>query len=601
LIATTLTTTSTLRPDMNWGQRLANKSIPNITTMVYPDLLPPSIPDPEEESCYTSWYSYLVAFRKTKYSREPHIVSHTQVWETIRSFGPNSTYTDCHGITRIKLTSNVTRTAISSVTATVWREYKRDLYVVDGPKPPVCGFQESHMPYLCHKLYTAERGEIGTDSEPFDDTVEVSYPMELACPVYFRCSAHIDEVVLIYWPQAIISQNTCSLNEHSSSMMTPWNYATQGYFTTEPAVISMDAITFRGQDLYLRKVDNMDWRAGFNGSRNYQLDEDFYDEIRPLLDVDREYIEPSVMKGPWTFTFPTVYLAHRPITRRVNMFNLRDGGEVSTDLLIRTAGIITLRPEDVFTRRPNYSITDGVEYEKLVANGSFHPTLVDTERLGQTLPLDFGHLQDPVPASAYYDARMLDCWGQQSHCQTITDDSFRPKLRIARRVWKSIFSGITCEDPMINDPPLALTALNSDSVEIPQIPVEPSHTTSTPAQFHQNPGSFRRPDGHPDRPSHEPRPGHAVGSPYPVETSSSGKNKPQTDYPYAGVEPQNGNHQPLSDPEHKGSAQNGDNGNRGIMPEVFNGVSSRTYMSPSYLFVFCFALAGMVQEFLIDL
>jgi hypothetical protein len=87
----------------------------------------------------------------------------------------------------------------------------------------------------------------------------------------------------------------------------------------------------------------------------------------------------------------------------------------STELVVRTAGVIALEPEDVFTARSDYKIKYGDKYAKLVAKGSFHPALIsfdgwDSSPVTQTLPLNFGNLQDPVPASAYYEARMLDCW-----------------------------------------------------------------------------------------------------------------------------------------------------------------------------------------------
>jgi hypothetical protein len=55
------------------------------------------------------------------------------------------------------------------------------------------------------------------------------------------------------------------------------------------------------------------------------------------------------------------------------------------------------------------------------------------------VPLNFGDLSNPVPASAYFDARD-DCWGKQSHCGTITDDSYRPNIYLDVEAWRSLMA-----------------------------------------------------------------------------------------------------------------------------------------------------------------
>lgn len=114
-----------------------------------------------------------------------------------------------------------------------------------------------------------------------------------------------------------------------------------------------DAITFRGQDLYLRQASSLSPRT--------------------------DYIHPSILHGHWTFTSPTIYLAHHPITAVFGYQRL--GGYLMmgspTTSLIRTAGIIALNSEDLYSIRPgsqNSQTRDGINYAQLVAKGKFDPS-----------------------------------------------------------------------------------------------------------------------------------------------------------------------------------------------------------------------------------
>jgi hypothetical protein len=59
---------------------------------------------------------------------------------------------------------------------------------------------------------------------------------------------------------------------------------------------------------------------------------------------------------------------------------------------------------------------DRVEEARLIANGLWRPEpgqwYAGEDLLYETSSFDFGHLQNPVPASVYFDARE-DCWGEQ--------------------------------------------------------------------------------------------------------------------------------------------------------------------------------------------
>jgi hypothetical protein len=124
------------------------------------------------------------------------------------------------------------------------------------------------------------------------------------------------------------------------------------------------------------------------------------------------------------------------------------------------------------------------------------------ENYYETKPFEFGHLQNPVPASVYLDARD-DYWGEQSHC-TLTDDSHRPKLLFRNHVRHSLLLyQYACQLPTLADPPVTLLpidTLDSDS-EAPPFTVVAAHATPT------CPIKEDRPNYSPEPPATAPRPG----------------------------------------------------------------------------------------------
>jgi hypothetical protein len=156
-------------------------------------------------------------------------------------------------------------------------------------------------------------------------------------------------------------------------------------------------------------------------------------------------------------------------------------------------------------------VNGGLQTAQLVAKGQFRPT-IDFYVNGEfeTKPFDFGHLVDPVPASIYYDAHDQDCWAEQTHCATITDNSYRPRIRLAKRIWQSILpNGLECEDPMVVDPPIALYPISMGSEQLGlMVP------TLTP----DSENGFK---SHADQTS--PTPAQSAHPSYPAETEKSSK------------------------------------------------------------------------------
>jgi hypothetical protein len=145
-------------------------------------------------------------------------------------------------------------------------------------------------------------------------------------------------------------------------------------------------------------------------------------------------------------------------------------------------GIITLQPDDVRSMRPRFREFNGsgIEYAQSVANGKFNdrprPARWDmAAEYFDILPFSYEDLQNPVPARVYYDARPEDCWATQSHCGTITDDTYRPLLALKNRVWASYLpEGFGCMRPDIVDPPIALQPAYDTNLPIPTIHASPT-------------------------------------------------------------------------------------------------------------------------------
>jgi hypothetical protein len=152
------------------------------------------------------------------------------------------------------------------------------------------------------------------------------------------------------------------------------------------------------------------------------------------------------------------------------------------DKLIRDEGVETFTSRDVFTIDP-WRSAPPESYAWLVHQGRFQAGNLDMEHvLGEYYlrQLNLDDLKEPVPADKYYDARRDDCWGNQTHCATITAGSNRPKLIIANRAWEKLNlpDMAFCWNPGLVDPPITLKPLGRDAVKpdeiLPEVQVIPT-------------------------------------------------------------------------------------------------------------------------------
>lgn len=375
-----------------------------------------------------------------------------------------------------------------------------------------------------------------------------NYPSE-ACPHATPCQLDVqNEVLLFYWPQNLTSRNICASNGYGTASTMP--------VTGLASTAVVEDIHFRGQDLQLLNCDRC-----------------------KTVPRDSSPAEPSSLPGKWTFTSPTVYLAHRAMHATRTSLSVASGDPLliywhylnSTIVSIAPATVVSLAASDLFSKRPstqNFNAGDGVEYARLVAQGNYNPPLVQwigeniyaseltSNRL--TASFDFGQIQEPVPASAYFDARHEDCWGIQTHCGTITHGMYRPELYIRGDVFtsemrkNSVAGG--CTIPRLVDPPIALRPIPNQEQEPvhPNLPA-PNAPASAPvamvtgagydvAESQPNQPDFhsretgKRWHGHNHYPSPPPaQPAGTVAPPFPEATAFQNKPSDRRD-PYQRVD-----------------------------------------------------------------
>jgi hypothetical protein len=406
-------------------------------------------------------------------------------WETIESLGPSTLYSCDDGITRLRRLGAPTATISRFVSVTHRHISEREWVEQSRSSAPHSSTPQSKT---THSETPQSKPPEREDPEPnYDDggpSCELYHPHRF-CPQNVtdlnalgltpdnvtsnlpidcydslnECGAAFDndEVVLIYWPPNGI--HTKDLSGDLCGVNRTWPRTDDEQMHRSPRIATVDEITFRGQDMYSRSKSTLG--GTFHGRTN------------------SGYAGMSIMKGPFTFTSPTIYVAHHPITFYHTSVVRLPAGSAGYEMAvpvprkvdnIMPSGILELHATDVFSIRANRRTDlNDFEYARLVASGKYTPEESTESRYGSeevnSVPFNFANLQDPVPASVYFDARADDCWYEQSHCQTITDGSYRPRLVLGSEVWKKHpqVHQQSCYIPNLVDPPLALEPIGDES------------------------------------------------------------------------------------------------------------------------------------------
>jgi hypothetical protein len=390
----------------------------------------------DSERCHESWkiYSSLRYEPPAELKSEVRVI--TEILETWQQVGDGGPYTEsCDGIPRYSWNSPPTTSTSKSVTVSYTSAVYPELDF-NRPMEPVCLADEEY----CHQAFQNWRKEqdaqadIDLEVEGFKNSTSFGacrfWMMRKTYKNSYACALeHDSEVMLFFWPPIQSSRDSCGSNGYGSAITMAPNITFGHTHVTS-------AITFPGQDLYTRFWKDSDMSDSDGGDKRWNM-------------IDNHTIGASTLTGPFTFTYPFVYLAHRDIIRTddpqesyVSSGSLVLNAQYPDPTVVRKATIVAMNTPDVYSAVfQKYNTETGVRYAQLVAQGKFKPQFERARRVMDQrywdatthLPFDFGHMQNPVPARIYFDARK-DCWGAQSHCGTITDDSYHPTLAIKNRV-----------------------------------------------------------------------------------------------------------------------------------------------------------------------
>jgi hypothetical protein len=451
----------------------------------------PSYSSERDNQCIVDWQWYFQQLDDLFLQTVVGTETLTSWAKTLKTVGDGSVSTACDGIPRLKLGSG-SRT-ISSSYFSVVNEYtqttKYFTYSIDSgdedtfvwarrlplparvPQEPECelGVQlrtprsiddTPEHNKLCEELYSSyyaiERNPFNQASTAFE--IE---SLRRKCPGRSECALDVgDEVVLIYWPpETKTSRDICDLGNDKIPTPIPFSISASRTLTTT-------AITFHGQDMM--------WDYACYGCnelfRDMKWNGTHWESHYPETDMP-QFIKPAVLYGNFTFISPTVYLAHQAIatlTGTVPTTAFLNGGiwyggawigerEQHPEGEVLSAGIIALHPNDVYSWRQKH-LDGGLHNAQLMAQGQLRDPRPNkfSEIEGELARFDFDNLQAPVPAGVYFDARD-DCFGTQSHCQTITEGDYRPKIVLKNAVWQSVLlKHWSCGHPGLFDPPIML-------------------------------------------------------------------------------------------------------------------------------------------------
>jgi hypothetical protein len=388
--------------------------------------------------CGNAWSSYFEQFMNGLTRMNATTV--TDVWETRVSVGNSSLYTACDGIPRLKWNASptITTTSLVSVVSILPAMWSKG---PDKNSPqPSCKPDWEFCRELEHR-YNTDKSWYPNARWVVD--VFLNYCLESRGRLKDICTLWLDdnEIVLLHWEGTLASEDTCDGSNRTLAAVAS---------DTEPVVITTDAITFRGGDLARRA---------------------YITSGKTLSETKAEYVQSSVLSGPFTFTSPSVYIAHRAISAyypdSADNYDVQRGKEFT----ILPDGVMALRQEDVYSGRPiRYYTEDSIHHAQLVAMGKFQPNPDLPKIYHETVPFNFANLIEPIPADAYFDARYKDCYGiRQTHCATITEDSYRPWIALKDAAWNSIVGKHSqCLHPVLNDPPIILRI--TSSLDVPTIP-----------------------------------------------------------------------------------------------------------------------------------
>jgi hypothetical protein len=478
----------------------------------------------------------------------------TAIYESVGTLGAGSVYHGCDGIPRFKWTGAVT--ALRTATITVIHQYptiisKRWTFMRNSEWRSIAGIATPPPEASCNRgnAYTMGNNVANMCNQHEVELLSAAYKAYNGtigredCMSMRKCFVQFNhEIALMYWPSEAEPDATCSgsptkgFEGHDRQTTVPLSPL------MFPKTAVMTAITFPGKDIYNRGVRYETIHPGDTKRMTISY--------QPVNDGD--YIPPSTMSGTFTFTSPTVYVAYRGFGVIAAMditgyITLPNGTSIlarhpAVEATAATEGVFPAKSEDVFSLRQIPIATaglGGMQWAQSVAAGRYDGMdLLPPLELGsntifysnsssvvenfmgfkdleyQTLPLNFRDLQNPVPASEYFNVRP-DCWGIHTHCGTITDDTYRPNLWINNSFWASLLPSTSgCSIGTVADPPVSLVAISGYNVAMED------------SDFQDLPALITSSSAHPTWGPERAQPGGTVELGAPMQTSSARKARP---------------------------------------------------------------------------
>lgn len=419
--------------------------------------------------CYQSWLAF------EKYANEWHyqmllsksriVQVETTYYETTKTVREGTFYTECDNIPRFRPSRNASVSLTTSTFSVEHTGYAADLRRIRPdkyPEPPKCHIPEP----LCLKLLDNYYANEGKENNPHPWAIGGEGCADLAHVDNRYCFVDFNqEIVLLYWPPEVENRDIC---DDQNDLFAKWKTKTSP-ITGAPRSITTTAISFRGQDLH-----ELNHTLRMEGMRDF------------IQTTKLHRVGPSVLYGNFTFISPTIYIAHHPITASIQPYspdrNLDrlfiehaildmdnpEFEEVKNGLQrtqIAPAGTFAVNVKDILTKRLPISASGAsqmLDYVRSIAMGRYNdiPLAAQYTSIEPFLPIDLADLIEPVPASIYYNARE-DCFGKQSHCGVIEDDTYRPNLLLKFSAFRRLFPNhANCLRPLMVDPPITLQALD---------------------------------------------------------------------------------------------------------------------------------------------
>jgi hypothetical protein len=335
------------------------------------------------------------------------------MWTRLRT-DPLTTYIDSHGFNRAKFSSSTKEWHYSwsrFMVTPVYTRAKDTLPSDPTPLPqPDCELSREFCGYMRDAFWSKRNEASAMTTKRGSDLDNPSHYCDDRPQCFWEMG---QELIFIHWSQSqSAGASVVAINRELDLEPTPVTY-----FTT--------AITFRGDDL---------WQEP-RGRKTFP----------PPLTT-------SVLYGNFTFTSPTVYIGHHPISVAQGL------GPKQPRTEIVKAGIFPIALTNIYT--DHLSIDNPNEWASKVAHGVLEQPFSQPQR--SIVGIDLIDFEEPVPPVAYYSHNSY-CWSAGTVCKTITEGQFRPKLYLHDHVWNSVLSNggysSECWFPQVWDPDIDLKAI----------------------------------------------------------------------------------------------------------------------------------------------